>query len=92
MKGELIALAVLAAFFLCFIFLNTTGKHEWRGSDDEAKGIIADITAGSYQPWISPIWKPPSSEFESLFFSLQAAIGGLIIGYFLGYRRAKKAS
>lgn len=93
MKGELIALVVLAAFFLGFLFVNSTGKHEWGGADGEAEGVISDLTGGSYQPWIGPIWEPPSSEIESLFFSLQAAVGGLIIGYFLGYHhRAKKAN
>jgi len=31
---------------------------------------------------------PPSPEIESLLFALQASIGSIIIGYFLGYYRA----
>ncbi len=93
MKGEIIALVVLAAFFIGFLFVNSTGDHEWGGADGEAEGVISDLTGGTYEPWREPFWEPPSGEIESLFFSLQAAIGGLIIGYFLGYhRRAKKAS
>jgi cobalt/nickel transport protein len=93
MRGELIALAVLATFFLGFLFVNSMGEHEWGGADGEAEGVISDLTGGTYQPWIVPVWEPPSVEIESLFFSLQAAIGGLIIGYFLGYHhRAKKAN
>ena len=92
-KGEFIALAALAIFFLGFIFVNSTGDHEWGGADGEAEGVIADLTGGAYRPWIDPVWEPPSGEIESLFFSLQAAVGGLVIGYFLGYyRRAKGAS
>ncbi len=91
-RGELIALAVLAVFFMGFAFVNSTGDHEWGGADGEAEGVISEITGGAYQPWIDPVWEPPSGEIESLLFSLQAAIGGLIIGYFLGYHhRAKKA-
>ncbi len=91
-RGELIALAVLAIFFLGFIFMNFTGEHDWSGADGKAEGVISEMTGGAYQPWIDPIWKPPSSEIESLLFSLQAAVGGLIIGYFLGYHhRARKA-
>jgi cobalt/nickel transport protein len=90
MKGELIAMAVLAAFFLGFLFVNSTGEHEWGGADGEAEGVISDLTGGAYEPWISPVWEPPSGEIESLFFSLQAAIGGLIIGYFLGLHRGTK--
>ncbi len=93
MRGELIALAVLATFFLGFLWVNSTGEHEWGGADGEAEGVISDLTGGTYQPWINPVWEPPSGEIEGLFFSLQAAIGGLIIGYFLGYHhRAKKAN
>lgn len=91
MRGELIALAVLAIFFLGFIFMNSTGDHKWSGADGKAEGVISEITGGAYQPWIDPVWKPPNSEIESLLFSLPAAVGGLIIGYFLGYHRAKKA-
>ncbi|NYT02891.1 MAG: energy-coupling factor ABC transporter substrate-binding protein [Methanosarcinales archaeon] len=92
MKGELIALAVVALFFAAFLFVNSTGDYNWGGADGEAEGVIDEITGGSYQPWFEPIWEPPSGEIESLFFSLQAAIGGLIIGYFLGYyRRGCKA-
>jgi cobalt/nickel transport protein len=34
------------------------------------------------------MWMPPSPEIESLLFALQASIGSIIIGYFLGYYRA----
>ncbi len=92
-RGELIALVVLAVFFMGFLFVNSTGHQKWGGTDGEAEGIISEITGGTYQPWIDPIWEPPGGEIESLLFSLQAAIGGLIIGYFLGYHhRAKKAN
>lgn len=91
-RGELTALAVLVVFFMGFVFVNSTGDHEWGGADGEAEGVISEITGGTYRPWIDPVWEPPSGEIESLLFSLQAALGGLIIGYFLGYHhRARKA-
>ncbi len=91
-SGELTALAVLVVFFMGFVFVNSTGDHEWGGADGEAEGVISEITGGTYRPWIDPVWEPPSGEIESLLFSLQAALGGLIIGYFLGYyHRARKA-
>jgi cobalt/nickel transport protein len=46
------------------------------------------LTGGTYQPWFHSIYTPPSAEIESLLFALQAAIGSMIIGYFLGYYRA----
>jgi cobalt/nickel transport protein len=39
-------------------------------------------------PWFQPVYTPPNREVECLIFSLQAAIGSLIIGYFLIYYRA----
>ena len=36
-------------------------------------------------PWFHSIWTPPSPEIESLIFTIQAAIGAIIIGYVFGY-------
>ena len=58
------------------------------GSDGAAEQAISDQ---GYKPWFSPIWTPPSSEIETLLFSVQAAIGAIIIGYFIGYERGKRA-
>lgn len=88
MKLELIVLAVIAVFVAVFAFVSSTGHHEWGGSDDQPEGVIANLTGGTYQPWFHSVWEPPSSEIESLLFALQAAIGSIIIGYFLGYYRA----
>jgi len=54
------------------------------GSDDAASEAIEGI---GYEPWFSSFWEPPSGEIESLLFALQAAIGAIIIGYFIGYWR-----
>ncbi|MEA4957871.1 Cobalt transport protein CbiN [bioreactor metagenome] len=54
------------------------------GSDDGASQVIEKL---GYQPWFSSFWEPPSGEIESLLFALQAAIGAIIIGYFIGYWR-----
>jgi len=62
--------------------------EEWSGADDIAEKAISKIDS-NYEPWFSPVWEPPSGEIESLLFSLQAAIGAAIIGYFLGYYRGK---
>jgi cobalt/nickel transport protein len=54
--------------------------------------VIEDLTGGTYEPWFQPLWEPPSGEIESLLFSLQAAIGAVIIGYFFGYYRRKQSA
>lgn len=59
---------------------------EYGGADGEAEGLITQIQP-NYEPWFSSIYEPPSGEIESLLFSVQAAIGAGIIGYYLGYKR-----
>jgi cobalt/nickel transport protein len=61
---------------------------EYGGADGTASDII---TEDVYEPWASPLWSPPSGEIESLLFALQAAIGALIIGYFVGYEKGKRS-
>ncbi|MDG6257050.1 MAG: energy-coupling factor ABC transporter substrate-binding protein [Methanomicrobiaceae archaeon] len=93
---ELVVIGVLVIFAALFLVQNTAiqanlgeGEEAWGGAD----GAAAEIIEGSgYTPWFDPVWEPPSGEIESLFFSLQAAIGAIVIGYFFGYYRGKKAS
>ncbi|XRP97120.1 energy-coupling factor ABC transporter substrate-binding protein [Methanocaldococcus sp. 16A] len=75
--------ALLIAFPLLFV------KGEYEGSDDQGTEMIEKIDP-NYHPWFKPIWEPPSGEIESLLFALQAAIGAIIIGYYIGYFRAKQ--
>ena len=35
------------------------------------------------------MWTPPSKEIESLLFSLQAALGAGLLGYYVGLRRGR---
>jgi cobalt/nickel transport protein len=87
MKLEHITIAILVIFIAAFAYTSSRGNHEWGGSDDMPENVINDLTHGSYHPWFSNVWVPPSPEIESLLFALQAAFGALIIGYFLGYYR-----
>jgi len=87
MKMEYLVMGIIVVFVGAFAFASM-GLHEWSGSDDQAEDVIASLTGGTYQPWTHSIWEPPSGEIESLLFALQAAIGSIIIGYFLGYYRA----
>ncbi|XGI84165.1 energy-coupling factor ABC transporter substrate-binding protein [Halorutilales archaeon Cl-col2-1] len=61
----------------------------WGGADGQAQEGINQISPG-YEPWFNPVWTPPSGEIESLLFSLQAAVGGLAIGYYLGRFRGSE--
>jgi len=79
--------AILFTILVLLVF--SAQAEEWAGTDEQAEEIISKINP-DYEPWFSPIWEPPSGEIESLLFSLQAAIGASIIGYFLGYYRGQK--
>jgi cobalt/nickel transport protein len=64
------------------------GAGRFKGSDDRALEAIAAV-APDYRPWVRPLWQPPSGEVQSLLFSLQAALGAGLIGYYLGLRRGR---
>ena len=93
-KTKLIILAVVCAliFIIPLVMYNGLGENEgyFGGSDDAAGDVINESQGGKYEPWASSIWEPPSGEIESLLFALQAAIGAIIVGYFLGYWRGQK--
>ena len=87
-------LVLILGFFLLTaipLFMSHKAKQDgtlFMGTDDQAGKIINEIRA-DYMPWVHPLWKPPSAEIESLLFGIQAAIGAGLIGYCLGYHRAK---
>jgi len=91
---EIIFAVVVVIFAAVFLIQNAhiqatakPGQETWQGSDD--MGSDAILSTG-YTPWISPIWTPPSSEVESLLFSIQSGLGALVIGYFFGYYRGRR--
>lgn len=79
-----ILLIVLVIISLAVIPLLMRPNAEFSGADAQAQDAIAEI-APDYKPWAESILKLPSGEVESLLFSLQAGIGGLIVGYALAY-------
>lgn len=87
-------LIFLALFLMIFPFLyNSGGKTEekFSGTDALAEKYIETL-AKDYQRWFQPIFEPPSKEIESLLFTLQAAIGALVLGYVIGYFKGKRAN
>ncbi|MGD6806223.1 MAG: energy-coupling factor ABC transporter substrate-binding protein [Candidatus Bathyarchaeia archaeon] len=85
-KHYIILIAIMIAIFVTPLVIMPNA--EYGGADSTAEEAISDT---GYEPWFSPIWEPPSGEIESLLFALQAAIGAIIIGYFIGYERGKRA-
>lgn len=43
-----------------------------------------------YEPWFSSIYSPTSGEVESGLFALQAALGGIALGYCIGALRGRR--
>ena len=87
-------LTVMLIFGLLFgatAFIASAGVQGLTGSDDQAGSVVSGLTGGSYHPWLDMPWHPNSEE-ERLLFSLQAGIGGLLLGYFFDSRNREKAT
>jgi len=81
------ALGILltVAMFVLAVVVNPNAA--FGGTDDLVRSIIQRINPG-YSSWFAPIWEP-KPEIATLLFAVQAAIGAFVIGYFVGYMRAK---
>src|SRR5208337_292544 len=91
---ETIAIVAIIVFGVIFLVQSShiqstlkPGEEAYGGSDDAATRIIE---ATGYHPWVSPLWVPPGPEIETLMFSLQAALGAIVIGYFFGYYKGRR--
>jgi cobalt/nickel transport protein len=76
-------IAVVAIFVLPFV-INSGGTFS--GTDGQGPDAIS---SSGYTPWIQPMGITPDALGERVLFSLQVAIGASILGYLIGYIRAK---
>ena len=86
-KLELLTAAAIIGFVLLFLVVSAQPGHEFSGSDDVGSQMVAQLTGqplDSFKPLI-PQYIPPSAEIEATLFALQAAIGGIVVGWFFGY-------
>ena len=63
-------------------------NSEFSGADEKAEEEIEKINP-NYKRWFKNLWSPPGSETETLIFSLEAAAGGIVIGYIIGYFKGR---
>jgi cobalt/nickel transport protein len=80
---------ILCVILLAIIPLFIAKNAEFGGADDAAETAITEINA-DYKPWFAPLFEPSSGEIESLLFALQAALGAGVVGYGLGYLKARR--
>ncbi|WP_027702872.1 energy-coupling factor ABC transporter substrate-binding protein [Metaclostridioides mangenotii] len=83
-KTNLILLILVVLIAVLPLLFNSGA--EFGGADGEAEGLITEINP-DYEPWFGSLYEPASGEIESLLFSVQAALGAGVIGYFLGKRK-----
>ncbi|MGN7134527.1 energy-coupling factor ABC transporter substrate-binding protein [Rhodococcoides corynebacterioides] len=60
------------------------------GSDTAATERI-EADHPDYQPWFESVFAPSSGEVESGLFALQAALGGIVLGYVIATLKARRA-
>jgi cobalt/nickel transport protein len=83
LKYAVLILAVIVIFTVPFVI---NSNAEFSGTDGQGPEAIE---ASGYTPWITPMAYIPDELGERLLFSLQVAIGGVIMGYFVGHARGK---
>jgi cobalt/nickel transport protein len=79
-------LALIAIIALCVLVLKVGGAG-FPGSDTAGSAQIEKIT-GIPEEGFHPLvwqWVPPGAEVESGLFALQAAVGGICVGWVFGY-------
>lgn len=59
------------------------------GTDSAATSQIGKDNP-HYERWFQPLYAPTSPEIESGLFALQAALGGIGLGYCLGLLRSRR--
>ena len=89
-RSNLILLAIVLLLAVLPLLLPVPDglKEPFAGADDQGMEAIVAINP-DYKPWFQPLWEPPSGEIESLLFTLQAALGSGLLGYYLGLRRGQ---
>ena len=79
--------AAIAVMVIVALALGNMNGAEFGGADDAGGNVIKEVSPGFTGPWWSGIFGDYEipGETESMLFALQAAIGAIIIGFFIGY-------
>lgn len=88
----IVGFAIIAALVIGTLWYGSGNDSEFGGADDAGGEIVEEVDP-DYEPWTNGIWGDYElpGETESMLFALQAAIGAIIIGFFIGrYTRNKE--
>lgn len=85
-RRDYLMLSLLALFIVVASLFIGAENGPLEGADGIAMEYLSSSNK-NLEPWFESIWAPPSGEIESALFALQTAIGGIIIGYYIGKKR-----
>jgi cobalt/nickel transport protein len=86
-KFDLKYLVLIAIVIIIFIIPFVIHPNApFSGTDGQGPEAIDE---GGYTPWINPMGFQPDELGEKVIFSLQVAIGAIILAYIIGYIKAK---
>jgi cobalt/nickel transport protein len=92
-RFEILALVAILVFSALFLYTSSRwGDADFAGTDTIGSSEVSKITGipeEHYQPIIWQ-WIPPSGEVESALFAIQAAVGGICVGWVFGYWKGLK--
>lgn len=84
-------IVAIVGFALVLDSTRSGDEERFIGSDTAATTQIEDDNP-DYEPWFQPFFAPSSGEIESGLFALQAALGGIALGYTVGALRGRRRS
>lgn len=85
-----VVIGIIVIILLMAYPLATVQDTEFGGADGAGSEAVMELYPAYDDSWVSNIWEPPGGETESMLFALQAVAGGILIGYFFGYKRGQK--
>ncbi len=88
-KHIVIAFFIFAAILIVYqLYGSGIILEHYRGSDDQSVSAIQQI-APNYKPWFSHVIEFKSDWAEPVMFTVQAALGLSILGYYIIKRQKK---
>ncbi|MCL1978014.1 MAG: energy-coupling factor ABC transporter substrate-binding protein [Candidatus Bathyarchaeota archaeon] len=84
-KRYLILIAFIACIFAVYLILLPNMLF-----GDAGERVTQALYDTGVEARFSPVWEPPGREIAILLFALQATVGVIIVGYFIGYEKRKR--